>query len=185
MAVPREARIISFIISEEFIVVIDASWVMPSFHISWGSCSSLFEPGHIHRSIKQVIRAEFQTRFPTKPLKIFKPEYPVMNIPSHTRVLFELFQCSNPHSSVAYLAKRFLAWIEILANTFLEKKNKKTTKKKQKCLYSLSIWISENLWDSVKIHWISVNIAPLIFLDQFESVKVSEIQWIYTEFHLI
>ena len=41
-------------------------------------------------------------------------------------------------------------------------------------------WVSESFWDSVKIPWVSVNIAPLKKIS--ESVRVSEIQWKFTEF---
>jgi len=40
------------------------------------------------------------------------------------------------------------------------------------------MWISVSLWDFVKIHWISVNIAPQ---KKFSSATLTEIQWIFTE----
>jgi len=47
----------------------------------------------------------------------------------------------------------------------------------RKC--TLYIWMSENLWESVnKIHWISVNIAPL---KKFSPAILTEIQWIFSE----
>jgi len=41
------------------------------------------------------------------------------------------------------------------------------------------IWISECLWDSVKIHWITVNIAQLILFSG--GLYWLNFQWIFTE----
>jgi len=46
-------------------------------------------------------------------------------------------------------------------------------------VWQLQIWIKESLWDSVKIHWILVNIEPLIFFSG--AYIMTEIQWTFTD----
>jgi len=62
-------------------------------------------------------------------------------------------------------------WPVLSAFKFYTNENKK---------YTLKIWIKDTLSDTVKIPWISVNIAPL---ETFSGAILTDIQRIFTELY--